>query len=105
MTRRPAAEMPDTVRHFLRAKQHPARAVACPHCEAHEHRPCTTKSKRHLIADVPVHPARVSAWVRATAVCPVCQVEPGVECHEAGRALHDGAVHPRRQVEAEETAA
>ena len=105
MTRRPAAEMPDSVRHFLRAKQHPARAVECPFCEAREHRPCTTKSKRRQITDTPVHPARVSAWVRTTACCPVCQVEPGVPCHEAGRPLRGGDVHPRRQVEAEETAA
>jgi hypothetical protein len=103
MTRRPAAEMPDTVRHFLRAKAHPARAVACPHCLAHEHRPCTTVSKRRQMPQP--HPARISAWVRATAVCPVCQVAPGVDCHEAGRPLHGGDVHPRRQVEAEETAA
>jgi hypothetical protein len=105
VTRKPAAEMPDSVRHFLRAKAHPARAIACPHCEAHEHRPCTTKSKRRLIADVPVHPARLSAWVRATAVCPTCQVEPGVDCHEAGRPLYGSAVHVLRQTEAEEMAA
>lgn len=103
MTRRPAAAMPDSVRHFLRAKAHPARAVECPFCEARAHRPCTTISKRRQMPQP--HPARVSAWVRATACCPVCQVEPGVDCHERGRPLHGGAVHARRQVEAEETAA
>jgi hypothetical protein len=37
------------------------------------------------------------------AVCPVCQVEPGVECHAAGWALPGGAVHPERQQLAEVT--
>lgn len=100
-----AAPMPDTVRHFLRSKAHPARAVPCPFCEAREHRPCTTKSKRRQITDTPVHPARVSAWVRATAACTVCQAALGIGCHEAGRPLQGGDVHPRRQAEAEETAA
>lgn len=100
-----AAPMPDSVRHFLRAKAHPARAVPCPHCEVPAHRPCTTISGRRQITDTPVHPARITAWVRATAVCPVCQVEPGTDCHEAGRPLPGGDVHPRRQTEAEETCA
>jgi hypothetical protein len=103
--RKPAAQMPDEVRHFLRAKAHPARAVPCPHCEAHEHRPCTTRSKRRLIADVPVHPARVSAWVASVSVCPACQVELGVPCHDHGRQLRGGAVHPQREALALEAVA
>lgn len=103
MNRRHGADMPDEIRHLMRARQHPARAVACPHCGAHEHRPCTTVSKRRLMPEP--HPGRISAWVRSIACCPTCQVEPGVPCHWAGAPLHDGAVHPRREVEAKETAA
>lgn len=102
MTARWGAPAPDGVRHLVRAKHHPARAVACPHCGAHEHAPCTTVSKRLRLPDPP-HPSRVSAWVRAMAVCPVCQVEPGVECHLDGWALAGGAVHPERQALAEVT--
>ncbi|MGY0062782.1 zinc finger domain-containing protein [Streptomyces sp. LZ34] len=103
MTRFPAAPMPESIRHGLRAVQHPARTVPCPHCGAHEHRPCTTISGRRRMAEP--HPARISAWARASAVCPVCQVEPGVPCHLDGRELRDGGVHPRREVEAREVAA
>lgn len=103
MTRIPAAPMPDSIRHGLRAVQHPARAVACPHCGAAERRPCTTISGRRRKPEP--CPARVSAWVRATAVCPQCQVEPGVPCHLDGRELPGGGVHPRREVEAREVAA
>ncbi|HCA85480.1 MAG TPA: hypothetical protein DEQ61_08305 [Streptomyces sp.] len=101
--RQPAAPMPDSIRHTLRAVQHPARAVACPHCGAHEHQPCRTRTGRRIPA-LP-HPSRIAAWVRITACCPACQVEPGIECHEQGRALRDGGVHPRREIEARETAA
>ncbi|MFD8088704.1 zinc finger domain-containing protein [Streptomyces malaysiensis] len=103
MTRIPGAPMPDSIRHGLRAQQHPARSVACPHCGAKEHRPCTSRSKTRQMPQP--HPSRISAWVRATAVCPECQVEPGVPCHLDGRELRDGAVHPRREVEAREVAA
>lgn len=103
MTRRNAADMPEQIRHLVRAKHHPARAVECPHCGAHPHRPCTTPNKRRLMPEP--HPKRITAWVTSIAVCPTCQVAPGTACHEAGQALHDGAVHVLRQTEAEETAA
>jgi hypothetical protein len=103
VTARWGAPAPDGVRHLVRAGQHPARAVECPHCEAHEHRPCTTKSKRRRLEDAPVHPGRITAWVRQTAVCPTCQVEPGVQCHEAGWPQADN--HPARIAEAEGAAA
>lgn len=96
MTARYGADMPDTVRHFVRANHHPARAVECPHCGAHAHRPCTTISKRRLKAEP--CPSRISAWARITAVCPACQVEPGIECYGVdGVPLRDGDVHPQRQ--------
>lgn len=101
--RPPAAPMPDSIRHLLRARQHPARSVECPHCGAHERRPCTTPSKRRLLTEP--HPQRVSAWVRETACCPACQVEPGVPCRLDGRPLRNGDVHPQRAAEARETAA
>lgn len=103
MTRRPpGAPMPDSIRHLLRSAQHPARSVACPHCGAHDRQPCKTPSgRRHLPQP---HPQRVTAWARATACCPTCQVTPGVPCHDDGRARHD-SVHDRRHQEAEETAA
>ncbi|WP_435853693.1 zinc finger domain-containing protein [Streptomyces sparsogenes] len=95
--------MPDSIRHILRAKQHPARAVECPHCGAVAHRPCRSQSRTRIMTQP--HPSRISAWVRLTACCPVCQVEPGVPCHLDGRELRDGAVHPRREAEAREVAA
>lgn len=97
------APMPDEVRHVLRARQHPSRAVACPHCGAARFQPCRMRSRAALKADP--CPARITAWVTAVACCPACQVEPGVPCHDAGRALHDGGVHPQRTAEAEVTAA
>ncbi|WNI19147.1 zinc finger domain-containing protein [Actinacidiphila sp. ITFR-21] len=103
MTARWGAPAPDGVRHLLRADHHPARAVACPHCGAHAHAPCTTISGRRRLPDPP-HPSRITAWARATAVCPTCQVAPGTECHNGGWALPGGAVHPARQTEAEVTA-
>ena len=103
MTRGWGAPAPDGIRHLVRAAQHPARAVPCPHCGAHEHQPCTTPSKRHRLPDPP-HPSRITAWVTATAVCPTCQVGPGVACHLDGWPLPGGQVHPARQQEAEETA-
>ena len=102
MTRRPpAAPMPAEIRAITRTGQHPARAVDCPHCGAHDRAPCTTRSGRRRMPEP--HPARVTAWVVATAVCPACQVEPGVPCHLDGRELAEA--HPRRVVEARETAA
>lgn len=97
------APMPDSVRHALRARQHPARAVRCPHCEAAPFRPCRVPVRAVVMA-LP-HPARIAAWVQAVACCPACQVEPGVPCHESGRPLHDHAVHPQRTTEAERSAA
>lgn len=112
MTARYGAPAPDGVRHTLRADHHPARAVPCPHCGANEHRPCTTRSKRHrLSAPVTskllpattalIHDSRITAWARATACCPTCQVEPGVPCWGVGGIpLQSGDVHPQRVVEA-----
>lgn len=93
----------ENVRHLVRAVQHPARAVDCPHCGAREHQPCTTRSKRHRLPEP--HPGRVAAWARTVACCPGCQVEPTVACHTGGQPLHDGAVHHQRYTEAERTAA
>ncbi|MGX1129941.1 hypothetical protein RKD49_002131 [Streptomyces glaucescens] len=101
MTRRPAAEMPETIRHILRAKQHPARAVACPHCGAAPHRPCVVRSRGTVLTQP--HPGRISAWAQTVACCPDCQVTPTVPCHEDGRART--TVHSRRYQEAEATAA
>ncbi|WP_455678821.1 zinc finger domain-containing protein [Streptomyces antimycoticus] len=95
--------MPDSIRHVLRAQQHPARSVPCPHCGAKEHRPCMSRSKTRQLSQP--HPGRISAWARSTAVCPACQVELDVPCHDGGRALHDGAVHPEREAIAGEVAA
>jgi hypothetical protein len=93
--------MPDEIRHHLRAKQHPARAVACPHCGAAAHRPCTTPSKRRVLAQP--HPQRVSTWAQTAACCPECQVEPTIPCHDDGWART--TVHARRYQEAEVAAA
>jgi len=101
MTRGYGADVPDVVRHFVRAKHHPARAVACPHCGAHEHAPCTTVSKRRRLPDPP-HRRGCPRGPGHDGV-PVCQVEPGVECHLDGWALTGGAVHVERQALAEVT--
>lgn len=93
----------ELVRHLVRATQHPARSVECPHCGAAERQPCTTPSKRRRLPQP--HPGRVAAWVRSIAVCPACQVTPGTPCHTGGVPLHDGAVHAARYDEAERTAA
>lgn len=85
---------------MLRARQHPARAVECPHCRAGERQPCTTPSKRHRKQDP--CPARITAWAVQVAVCPACQTVPGVLCHIDGRPL--ASVHPQRLAEAQETA-
>ncbi|MFF4489472.1 hypothetical protein ACFY0F_23735 [Streptomyces sp. NPDC001544] len=101
MNRPPAAPMPLEVRNLMRARQHPARAIDCPHCGAHDRDPCKTISGRRLLTEP--HPARVSAWAQTTACCPDCQVEPTVPCHDEGRART--TVHDRRYQEAQETAA
>lgn len=101
MPRRYAAPMPDNLRHTLRATQHPARSVACPHCGAQPHRACTTPSKRRILAQP--HPKRITAWARTTACCPDCQVTPGTPCHDNGH--HRTDVHDRRIQEAKETLA
>jgi hypothetical protein len=101
MTKHQGAPMPDSLRHLMRAKQHPARSVDCPHCGAHDRRPCKTISGRRLLTEP--HPARVSAWAQTFACCPECQVEPTVPCHDEGRARN--TVHARRYQEAEATAA
>jgi hypothetical protein len=101
VTARWGTPAPEGIRHIVRAPQHPARAVECPHCGAHPHAPCTTISKRRRL-DQP-HPGRITAWARAIAVCPTCQVGPGIPCHNDGWPQADN--HPARQTEAEETAA
>lgn len=95
--------MPEEIRAALRAKQHPARSVPCPHCGAAPYRPCRSQARTRLMPDP--HPSRVTAWATATAVCPACQVPPGMPCHLGGRALHDGHVHPQREDEARRAAA
>lgn len=102
MTRRPAAPMPESIRGSLRAKQHPARSVACPHCGAAEHRPCRSQNRTRVMPEP--HPSRITAWAIQTAVCPACQVEPGIPCHLDGRAFRDHH-HPQRETEALQAAA
>ncbi|MDR3036156.1 MAG: hypothetical protein LBV78_24200 [Kitasatospora sp.] len=101
MSKHQGAPMPAELRHMMRAAQHPARSVDCPHCGAHARRPCTTPSKRRTLPQP--HPQRVNAWARATACCPECQVEPGAPCHDEG--VPRFTVHSRRYQEAEEMAA
>lgn len=101
MNRRPAAPMPDSLRHFMRAGQDPARAVPCPHCGVAAHKPCRLRTSGRLLPEP--HPQRRSAWAQLTACCPECQVEPATPCHEDGRARL--TVHNRRYQEAEATAA
>jgi hypothetical protein len=101
MTVHQGAPMPEALQHWMRAKQHPARSVDCPHCKAVARRPCTTPSKRRQL-ELP-HPQRVSAWAQTTACCAECQVEPTIPCHDEGRART--TVHNRRHQEAEATAA
>ena len=101
MTLHTGAPMPDSLRHFMRAGQHPARSVPCPHCGVPAHKPCRLRTKNRLMVEP--HPQRVSDWAEATACCPACQVTPGTPCHEEGRARN--TVHARRYQEAEEVAA
>jgi hypothetical protein len=101
MNRKPAAPMPESLRHFMRAGQHPARSVPCPHCGVAAHKPCRLRTSGRLLTEP--HPQRISNWAQLTACCPECQVEPTTPCHDAGRAR--GTVHDRRYTEAQETAA
>jgi hypothetical protein len=103
MTRLPAAPMPASIRDGLRAQHHPARTVACPHCGAAEGRPCQSQKRTRYMPEP--HPARVTAWATATAVCPACQVEPTVPCHLDGMPFRTSHVHPQRETEARRTAA
>ena len=101
MTLHAGAPMPDSLRHFMRAQQHPARSVPCPHCGVAAHKPCRLRTTgRELVQP---HPQRVSDWAQTTACCPACQVEPTTPCHDEGR--ERATVHNRRYTEAEETAA
>lgn len=103
MNQRPryTAPMPDALHHQLRAGQHPARSVPCPHCGVRAHQPCVLRKSGRRLPDP--HPQRMTDWARITACCPECQVEPGIPCHDEGRART--AVHARRIQEAEETCA
>ncbi|WP_318205349.1 hypothetical protein [Streptomyces sp. SCL15-4] len=100
--RKPGAPMPPALRALIHSTAtHPARTVPCPHCTATAGKPCRLRTTgRHLPEP---HPRRVSAWAQQTAVCPQCQVEPTVPCHDVGCARH--TVHHRRHQEAEATAA
>ena len=103
MTIRPGAPMPEELRHYIRARQHPACAIVCPWCAAHPHRPCTVPSKRREVPEP--HQQRQAAWAQHIACCTTCQVTPGIPCHRDGQALPNGAVHAARYQEAEATAA
>ncbi|WP_443071157.1 zinc finger domain-containing protein [Streptomyces sp. NBC_01476] len=96
--------MPVSIRAALNVPRHPARTVPCPHCHVGAGEACTTRTGRRRLPDPP-HPTRVTAWARATAVCPVCQVEPGTPCHNGGWPLGNPEIHPERQTEAERTTA
>jgi hypothetical protein len=95
--------MPDSLRHYLRAGQHPARSLPCPWCHAHPHQPCRIPSRASQPATL--HQQRMAAWAQTVACCPRCQVVPGTPCHLDGRALADGAVHPERYTEADRSTA
>ena len=103
MNRHSQAPMPASLRHFMRAGQHPARSIPCPHCGAHAHKPCQLRTNgKHLRQP---HPQRMAAWAQTVACCTTCQVTPTVPCHHDGRALANGSVHAERYAEAERTAA
>ncbi|WP_306317290.1 MULTISPECIES: hypothetical protein [unclassified Streptomyces] len=101
MTLHAGAPMPDSLRHQMRAKQHPARSVPCPHCGVAAHKPCRLRTTGRLLSQP--HPQRISDWAQTTACCPACQVEPTTPCHDEGR--ERATVHARRYQEAEATAA
>lgn len=99
--KRYTAPMPPQLRHQLRAGQHPARSVPCPHCKAAAHKPCVLRKSGRRLSEP--HPQRVTAWALATACCPECQVEPTIPCHDDGTARR--TPHDRRYQEADETCA
>jgi hypothetical protein len=97
--------MPDSLRHYMRAAQHPARSLPCPWpaCHARAHQPCVIPvgGKRPKT----LHQQRMAAWARTVACCPTCQVEPTIPCHTDGWALDDGRVHAERYTEADRSTA
>lgn len=95
-----AVPMPASIRALRSAGQHPARAIACPHCGAAPHRPCRIPSRGVPLAQP--HQQRIAARAQTIACCPTCQVTPTVPCHTNGRALDRGSVHAARYVEADE---
>ncbi len=101
MTIHAGAPMPENLRHFMRAKAHPARSVPCAHCGAAAHKPCRLRTRNTVMTQP--HPQRVSSWAQTVACCPACQVEPTIPCHDEGRART--TVHARRYQAAEEVAA
>lgn len=103
MTRRTNAPMPESLRHFMRAGKHPARAISCPHCTARAHQPCHVPSNGRVLATP--HQERIAARARTVACCPTCQVEPTVPCHTNGRELASNSVHAARYTEADRSAA
>lgn len=103
MTQPRSAPMPAALR-AGRPAPHPARSVRCPHCGAAEGARCTTVSGR--ITKAEPCPARLAAHAIAVAVCPACQVTPGIPCHDNGAQLPDSSpVHAQRYTEAKEMAA
>lgn len=92
--------MPDSIRHVLRAKAHPARSVPCPHehCRARAHQSCIVRVNGRVMAKP--HPSRISAWAELIACCPECQVTPGTPCHDDGTPRSE--VHDRRIQDAKE---
>jgi hypothetical protein len=97
------APMPDSLRHGLRARAHPARSVPCPHepCHARAHQSCIVRVNGRVLAQP--HDSRINAWALAIACCPDCQVTPGTPCHDDGTPIAE--VHDRRIQEAKETLA
>jgi len=95
--------MPDSIRHFMRAGQHPARALPCPHCGAAAHKPCRIPSRGVPMTDV--HQQRKAARAQLVACCTTCQVEPTIPCHTDGRELAPWTVHAARYTEADRSAA
>jgi hypothetical protein len=97
------APMPASIRHAFRARAHPARSVPCPneHCRARAHQSCIVRVNGRVLAKP--HDSRISLWAKTIACCPECQVQPGIPCHDDGRARAD--VHPRRIEEAQVTLA
>lgn len=94
MTRPRSAPMPAVLR-AGRPPRHPALTVRCPHCAAAENTRCTTISGRHTKTSP--CPARLAAHAIATEVCPTCQVELGIPCHDAGIQRPDSSpVHHAR---------